>query len=98
MCHCWEEDPQNRPTFKQIYDSLKGYLRKSNPLTKFDQSVNPSHTSPYEKLHVEDQDSQRNSSCALETSVKTSHMSLYDVPAQVELHAGLSYIVQNITF
>ncbi len=86
MCYCWEGDPQKRPNFRQIYGWLKSHLRKSNPLNRCDLSVNPSQTqtSQYDMLPPHNRDN----ASSPETSVKTLHMTNYEVPLNQDIQSS----------
>ena len=62
MQDCWQDSPENRPTFTQILESLETIMQKENPylyLTAVDESHTEYNVRSFDNIAKESDDDQR---------------------------------------
>ena len=62
MQDCWQDSPENRPTFTQILESLETIMQKENPylyLTAVDESHAEYNVRSFDNMAKESDDDQR---------------------------------------
>ena len=62
MQDCWQDSPENRPTFTQILESLETIMQKENPylyLTAVDESHAEYNVRSFDNMAKESDDGQR---------------------------------------
>ena len=62
MQDCWQDNPENRPTFSQILESLETIMQKENPyldLTAVDESHAEYNVGSFDNMAEESDDDQR---------------------------------------
>ena len=62
MQDCWQDSPENRPTFTQILESLETIMQKENPylyLTAVDESQAEYNVRSFDNMAKESDDDQR---------------------------------------
>ena len=62
MQDCWQDSPENRPTFTQILESLETIMQKENPylyLTAVDESQAEYNVRSFDNMAKESHDDQR---------------------------------------
>ena len=68
MQDCWQDSPENRPTFTQILESLETIMQKENPylyLTAVDESQAEYNVRSFDNMAKESDDDQREDNVAV---------------------------------